>query len=162
VFGPKAQLLRLCGHLLMHRAGEGETRQLWLHDVAEVIANYRDAIDWDESLARAREYDLSLPLQRIMAQVFQDWQPPVPDGILEPSPGERRLHAYLAAGSRAATKHLWAELAALPGRRAQFDFCRRNLFPPAGYMRACYRVPRQLLVPLYYPYRWFLALRGLV
>ena len=167
MLGPEAQLLHLCGHLLLHHAGEGEARQLWLHDIAKVIAHYRETINWDEVLVRAQEYDLVLPVQRVVAQVCDAWLAPVPAGILErlsgmqPSPGEQRLHAYLAAGSRAGIKRLWADLAALPGRGSQLDFSWRNLFPPAGYMRTCYRVPHRLLVPMYYPYRWFLGLRSL-
>jgi len=176
VLGVEAQLLQLCGHIQLHHAAEGEARQLWLHDVAEVIAHYRDSIDWDEMLARAQEYDLVLPMQCIVAQVIPEhgcrsskgWQPPVPAGIperlraMQPSPGEQHLHARLADGSRAGAQRVWADLAALPGRGPQLDFTWRNLFPPAGYMHTCYRVPHQLLVPLYYPYRWFLALRSLV
>ena len=175
MLGPEAQVLHLCGHLQWHHPGAPDVRQLWLHDVAEVIARHRDEIDWDRLLAWAQEYDLVLPAQRTLARVAADywsrpgegWRPPVPGGILdrlrglEPSPGERHLDAYLTAGGLSAAGRLRAELAALPGGRARLDFGRRNLFPPAGYVRACYRVPHRLLVPLYYPYRWLLALRGL-
>jgi len=175
MLGVEAQLLHLCGHIQLHHAGEGEARQLWLHDVAELIVHYRSEIDWDDLLARAQEYDLVLPTQRVVTQVMTEyWQylakeqaPPIPAGILgrlsglKPSPGEQRLHAYLAASSHPAARRLWGELATLPGRRAQLDFGWRNLFPPAGYVHACYRVPHRLLVPLYYPYRWLSALSSL-
>jgi Uncharacterised nucleotidyltransferase len=171
--GIEAQLLHLCGHIQLHHAEE-EAKQLWLHDVAEVIVHYRDMIDWDEILSRAQEYDLVLSVQHVVAQVIEAYwsrsgagsQPPVPTGVLErlstlrPSPGEQRLHALLASGNCTGFKRIWADLVALPGRRAQLHFGWRNLFPPTGYMRACYRVPHRLLVPLYYPYRWFLAFRG--
>ena len=176
MLGIEAQLLHLCGHILLHHAGEKEAKQLWLHDIAEVIAHYRHMIDWDELSARAQEYDLVLPIQRVVTQVVAEyWQclakdqaPPIPAAILgrlsclKPSPGEQRLHAYLAGSSHAAARRLWGEMAALPGRRAQLDFGWRNLFPPAGYVHACYRVRHRLLVSVYYPYRWFLALRSLV
>jgi len=173
--GPEVQLLHLCGHALLHHSSEGEAQQLWLHDVAEVITHYRKVLDWDETLVRAQQYDLVLPIQHVLTQVAAEYdccssgnrQPLVPASVLEqlrglqPSPGEQRLHAHLASGSRAGIRRMWADLVTLPGRRSQLDYGWRNLFPPAGYMHSCYRVPHWLLVPLYYPYRWGLALRSL-
>jgi hypothetical protein len=107
-------------------------------------------VDW-QAVCQVAQHEGLAPL---LYHVTRGWG-------LGPSPGERRLHARLAAGSGTGIKRVWAELAELPGRRAQLDFCRRNLFPPAGYMHTCYQVPHRLLVPLYHPYRWFLAIRGL-
>ena len=35
-----------------------------------------------------------------------------------------------------------------------------HLFPSAAYMRQRYDIPHPLLLPLYYPYRWFRGLRS--
>jgi len=49
----------LRGRIGRSLAGEGETRQLWLCDVGEVISHRRDAIEWDEMLPRTPKYDLA-------------------------------------------------------------------------------------------------------
>ena len=175
VLGPEAQLLHLCGHIQLHHANE-EAKQLWFHDIAEVIAHYRDTIHWDETLARAEEYDLVLPMQRIVARVIKEYWCPSPAGcqlpvparvlerlsVLRPSPGEQRLHAMLETGSLTGINRLWVDLVTLPGPKARLQFGWRNLFPPADYVRACYHIPNRLQVALYYPYRWLLVLRGLI
>jgi len=80
---------------------------------------------------------------------------------LQASPNEQRLHACLAAGSRTGNQTLWADLAALPGHRPQIDFAWHNLFPrPVICGLATHSAPAA--GALYYPYRWVLALRGLV
>ncbi len=163
VLGPEAQVLHLCGHLLLHHSGE---ELLWLHDVAEVIAFYREQIDWEQVLARAQAYDLVLPTQQILTRVGEEWQAPIPPDVLErlralrPSRDEERVFAWLAARHSSAAQRFWADLASMPGWGPRLRFVWRNLFPPAGYVQHCYRIAHPLLLPLYYPYRWFLGLRS--
>jgi len=164
VLGPEAQVLHLCGHLLLHHGSEKRLRLLWLHDVAEVIAFYQEQIDWDQVLARARAYDLVLSAQQILTQVGDEWQAPIPPTVLErlcalrPSCGEGQSFAWLTTVDRPAQR-FWTDLASVSGWGPRLRFMWYDLFPSAGYMQRRYRIPHRLLVPLYYPYRWFLGLR---
>lgn len=167
ILGPEAQLLHLCAHLVLHHGGN-EPRLLWLHDVAEVVVRYRGAVDWAALLSQARAGDLLAPLQRVLPRVAHGWQAPVPPAVLEelaqmsPSRAEARLIARLDAGHRPAGRRLWDDLADTPswGRRLRMAWV--HLFPTAAYMRRRYGIGHPLLVPLYYPYRWLLGLRGLL
>jgi hypothetical protein len=67
----------------------------------------------------------------------------------------QRLRAALPAGAR-----FWTDLAGITGWRQRLRFARTNLFPSAAYLRQRYAIPHPLLVPLYYPYRWWRGLRG--
>jgi hypothetical protein len=164
VLGPEAQVLHLCGHLLLHHGSEKRLRLLWLHDVAEVIAFYQEQIDWNQVLARARAYDLLLSAQQILTRVGDEWHAPIPPAVLErlcalrPSSHEGQSFAWLTTVDRPAQR-FWTDLASVSGWGPQLRFVWYNLFPSAGYMQRRYCIPHWFLVPLYYPYRWFLGLR---
>ncbi len=165
VLGPEAQLLHLCGHLLLHHGGGG-SRLLWLHDVAEVITFYGEQLDWDEVLAQAQACDLVLPVQQILTRVNEEWHALIPPAVLEqlgdlrPSRDEERVFAWLTAAHRPVARRFWADLASMPGWGARVRFAWRNFFPSADYMQHRYDIPYRLLAPLYYPYRWWLGLRS--
>lgn len=78
---------------------------------------------------------------------------------LRPLRNEKRVFGCLTAAHRSVARRFWAGLASMPGWGPRLRFVWRNLFPPAGYMRYCYRIAHPPVVPLYYPYRWFLGLR---
>jgi hypothetical protein len=167
VLGPEAQMLHLCGHLLLKHGHAGEPRLLWLHDVAEVVAFYQEQIDWDQVLGRAQAYDLVLPTQRILTRVGDEWHAPIPSAAperlraLRPSRDEERIFNWLAAAHHPA-QHSLANLVSMPGWGPRLRFAWCKLFSSAAYMQHRYRIPHQFLVPLYYPYRWFLGLRDIL
>lgn len=163
MLGPGAQVLHLCAHLLLHHGG-GEPWLLWLYDVAEVSAFYEAAIDWGEVLARAQAYDLVLPIQQILPRVAEDWHAPVPRSVLDelnalcPTSDEERVFAQLVAARRPVAHRFWADLVGIPNWGMRLRFAWNHLFPSVAYMQHRYRIPSRCLVPLYYPYRWFLGL----
>jgi hypothetical protein len=168
MLGPEAQVLHLCGHLLLHHGSGGNFSPMWLYDVAAVIASYGERIDWDEVLERAQAYDLVLPLQRVLLRVSDEWQVPLPIGLLErlrglrPSRDEVRVFGQLTAVRRPVAQRFWADLTGIPDWRARVRFAWNNLFPSPLYMQRRYSIPHRLLLPLYYPYRWWLGLCGVL
>ncbi|MBN2394279.1 MAG: nucleotidyltransferase family protein [Anaerolineae bacterium] len=163
VLSPEAQVLHLCGHLLQH-GGCGRANARQLYDLAEVIVLYREQIDWDQILARARAYDLVLPLQEALSRAHAMWSLPIPPGVwerlqhLRPSRGEERAYALLVDGDPVA-RQMWSGLASISGWGLRLRYVWGNLFPSADYMLDQYRIPSRLLLPLYYPYRWLRGLR---
>jgi hypothetical protein len=168
MLGPEAQILHLCGHLLLHHGHGSEPRLLWLYDLAAVIARYQHHVDWDTLLARAGSCDLVVPLQRYLPRLHQAWRAPVPPALLpalaalEPSPKERRIVERLDRAPASAAERLRQGLADLPGWRPRLRFAWRNVFPPARYLEQVYQVPHPLLIPLTYPYRWLVGVRSVV
>lgn len=165
VLGPEAQILHLCGHLVLHHGGEG-TRLLWLHDVAEVLVHYRDRIDWDELLERTQECELVLPVQQVVGQVADEWGAPIPAesrqrlDALQPSAAEMQVVAWRTASQRPVAQRFWSDLASMGGWRQRLHYAWIQLFPSAAYMQQRYGIRHRLLVPLYYFYRWWLGLRS--
>jgi hypothetical protein len=168
VLASEAQLLHLCGHLLLHHGCGSELQPLWLYDVAALIWCDAERLDWEEVLIRARSYDLVLSLQRVVPRAVEKWNAPVPVAVLErihtlrPSREEARVVARLTARRRPVAQRFVADLASITGWRARVRYWRNNMIPSAAYMRERYAIPRRLLVPLYYPYRWLRGLWGAI
>ena len=165
--GPEAQILHLCAHLMLHHAGGGG-RLLWYHDIAEVLLAYRHTLDWDSLLARAAAFDLILPLQQVLPQVWEHWNLAPPAGIrerlaaLQPSAGEVRIFRRLTAPQRPVAQRFFTDLASLPGWWQRWDYAWKNLFPAPAYIRERYHVSKACWLPWYYFWRWIKGLWSLL
>ena len=71
-----------------------------------------------------------------------------------------RLYEQLSV-IRSSGQRFLTDVATIAGWRQRLRYARTNLFPSAAYMRTRYEIRHRLLVPLYYPYRWWRGLRGL-
>ncbi|MDW8267999.1 MAG: nucleotidyltransferase family protein [Anaerolineae bacterium] len=163
VLGPEAQLLHLCAHLWLHHRGQG---LLWQFDIVALLA--AAALDWQTILDRARAYDLVLSTRHVLIGLAQHWQAPVPPSVLAqlrelaPSAAERRLVTRLTAPHRPVWQRFWTDLMAMDAWSSRLRYAWINLFPSPAYMRHRYEISHPYLLPLYYPYRWYRGLRGLV
>jgi hypothetical protein len=170
VLGPEAQILHLCGHWVGHQ-GQGQPAvDRWGHDIAEVVFRYGGSLDWDAVLSRAREFHLVLPTQQVLAWVREAWQAPIPGEVLgrlgelrATAEEARAFHRFRILTSGSLEEYSLASLASLPRWGMRLRYAWRNLlFPSSGFMRHRYRIRWGWLVPLYYPYRWWLGLRSAV
>ncbi|MBN1401833.1 MAG: nucleotidyltransferase family protein [Anaerolineae bacterium] len=161
ILSPEAQILHLCGHLVLHHRGHG---LLWHHDIAQVMDRFADDLDWAALLERMHQYDLVLPLQQVLPSLASGWGVPVPADCLArleaqvPSVSERRVHASLTQGRTSVARRLWADLKSMPDWSLRLRYAWASLFPPPAYMQERYRIDHLYLLPLYYPYRWLVGL----
>lgn len=167
MLGPEAQVLHLCGHLLLHH-GSAAPRLLWLHDIAEVLVAHRDTLDWESLLRQAQAYDLTLPVRQLLLRVMGEWHIPIPETTLarlralEPSPQEARVFADLTAPHRPVIRRFWADLASMPDWKTRLAYAWHSMFPATAYMQQRYAIPHPWLTPLYYPYRWWVGIKGML
>lgn len=165
MLGPEALLLYLCAHLALHHRSCGI---LWRHDVAEVLRRYGDELEWPCVLQRAVEYELVLPLQQVVMEVAEQWQVALPAGVqeqlveLQPSAHERKVYAGMTADNRPVARRFRADLAGIPGWDGRLRYAWRHMFPSALYMRQRYAVRRDILLPFYYLYRWYVGAREII
>jgi hypothetical protein len=165
MLGPEAQVLHLCGHLWLHHQGQG---LLWLHDVAEVIAFYRTQIDWEQLLDKAQTFDLVVPVQQTLTHLADEWHVPIPADVLQrlrglqPSPHELRTFSWLTAEHRPVAWRFRSDLVSMRDWKERWRFAWSHLCPSPAYMQHRYRIRHACLLPLYYPYRWFLGLSSAV
>ena len=162
VLGIEALIIHLCGHLALHHKALG---LLWWNDIAEVLAMHRDRIDWKELLVRTESYELILAVREVLVALAHDWRALVPRDVLRrltemrPGPNEARQFERLSRQQPAGLR-FWADLRAIPDWGRRLRFARTNLFPSSEYMRQRYGIPHPLLLPAYYPYRWYRGLLG--
>jgi hypothetical protein len=165
VLGPAAQILHLCGHLVVQHGAE-RARLLWLHDVAEVLVFYQSQLDWEELLTRAQECQLVLSVQQVLRQVADEWGGPVPAAVqtqldaLRPSAEEVQVVGWRTAAKRPVAQRFWSDLASMSGWRQRLHYAWIQMFPSMAYMVSRYHIRHRLLLPLYYPYRWWVGVRG--
>ncbi|MFB2918871.1 MULTISPECIES: nucleotidyltransferase family protein [Aerosakkonema] len=158
VLSCEAQVVYLCAHLMLHHGGKS---LLWLHDIAAVIDFYKQQIDWEKIIAKAKEYKLDLSVQQMLLRVADDWNAPIPAEVIEklralqPSRDEVRTYSWQ---HQTMALRLFADLAGTKDWRQGLRIAWDTLFPTREYMQQRYKIPHPFLVPLYYPYRW---LRGM-
>lgn len=168
MLGPEAQLLHLCAHAVLHHGSHrGGQDWLWHHDVAVLLNHCAQDLAWHEVLERAQATHLILPLRQVLRQLTAQWGIIVPDPIrqqleeLQPTPAEARVVERLTAGERPVLQRFWHDLLSTPGWGRRLHYALAQLFPSPAYMRQRYGVGHPLLLPLAYPYRWLVGLRGL-
>ena len=163
MLGPEAQLLHLCGHLVLHHGGDD---LLWEEDIAAFVRLYGKDLDWRSLCARAVEFDLVIPLQRLLLEPVEGPAIVIPPAALDqlrglrPSMDEVRIVAYLTAEKRSVAQRFWSDLASTSSWRQRVAYAWTHLVPSAAYMGARYQIVHPLLLPFYYPYRWLRGLRG--
>ncbi len=162
--GPEAQLLHLCAHLLLHHGGD-PPRLLWLHDIAAVLHRYGELIDWEVLLQQAQACDLVLPLQQLLPRVAREWSLSLPVAVLQrlaalrPSRTEVKVLSLLTSTRRPVIQRFWTDLRTTPTWPRRLRYALQSLFPSPSYMQRRYGVRHSALVPLYYPYRWYVGVR---
>jgi len=160
MLGPAAQLVYLCAHAVLHHGGRD---LLWLHDVAALLQHAGDDLDWEAALAAAQANHLVLPLQQVLAELTTAWGVRLPERVwarvqaLRPSPQEQQTFARLTAAERPVLRRFWDDLAGQPSWRRRVHYALVSLFPSPAYMRRRYGLR---WLPLAYPYRWWVGLRG--
>lgn len=159
-----ANLIYLCAHLALHHRGD---ELLWSNDIAELLYRCGAQFDWRLVLEKASEFQLLLPLQRVLQQQSRDWGAPLPTWLLKElaslpvSQEERRAFNQLSGERSTSGQHFINDIRFLSGWRQRLKYALQLVFPRRAYMLQRYKIAHPWQAPLYYPYRWWLGLRSL-
>jgi len=162
VLRPEVQLLHLCGHLTLHHRGD---ELLWLNDIAELLARYRDELNWHVVCEQASALDLITALQRTLPGVVRTLAAPVSDQVLQsiaglcPSARETAVVTRLTDRHRSMAARLLIDLRSMESWTERLAFLRTRMFPSVAYMKGRYNLSSPILVALSYPYRWLIGVR---
>ena len=163
IMGSVGQILHLCGHLVLHHAHGPQL--LWQNDLAELLAVYRNEIDWNLLLYKAETFQLILPLRNILLPIAREWGAPMPQKILhrletmEVSAVETRIHTLNTTKKQSEGQGYWLRLNEITGWRKRLVFVLEWLFPSPASLRSRYRFSQPLLVPLAYLYHMWVGAR---
>lgn len=165
VLGLEATFLHLSAHYVLHHRGQGVR---WIYDIAALLALVGSQMNWQEVLARSREFHLVFSVQEVVREMVNDWGLVLPEDLLAAVLGmpvsaeERRVVQWLQAEQRPVVQRFWADLASMPSWRRRLAYLLANLFPSPVYMQDRYALSGRAWVPLAYPYRWLVGVSGLV
>ena len=160
VLGLEATVLHLSAHYALHHKAQG---MRWIYDIAGLVAQFGQEIDWRLLLAKAVEFRLISSVQAVLRQLVEDWSVAIPADVLQaanrlPVSAEEMLVVQrLQAEQRPVVQRFWADLTTVPGWRKQLPFLLANLFPSPAYMEDRYDLQSRAWLPLAYPYRWALG-----
>ena len=162
IFSPEAQLIYLSAHLMLHHTG---LELLWGYDIAKLIILYGREMNWNEILHYAVNNDLVLPPKDTMNMLIELWNVPVNHQFLErlnaieASEQEKDNYAFLRAQHGVGEKFVY-DLRKISTSKRKIKFVMKNLFPSVMYMKTRYTVERDIFLPFYYPYRWYLGIKS--
>ena len=165
ILSPNNHLLHLCGHLHLHHQGK---ELLWLHDIALLLVEYKNDIDWETVIKDAQIYGLVIPLQLTLAEISKNWYVPLQSDLvgqilrLVPSKYEKNHYRRITRLKRPAGSRLLDDLQSLPTKWQKLHFGWINLFPSPEYMRRRYKIRHLSLIPFYYLYRWYIGIRDML
>jgi hypothetical protein len=96
---PEDQLIHLCTHMHYH----GYVKLIWFSDLAFLLRERADAIDWNQVIATTRAEEAQTPVYYSLLFLEQLLEISLPEGVLaslEPDRFRARLHEYFMPSSK--------------------------------------------------------------
>ncbi len=152
----EANLLYLPAHVCLHHRLQGLP---WLVDLAWLVHQEGERVDWPEIVSEARRLELVLALRATFDRLAGLWPSLVLDeprrllAALQPGAGEQRIFRLLTTEPRTAFLDFGSDIAGLPDLSSRVRFVLANTFPQGSYMRRRYPVGRPWPLPFWYAYR---------
>lgn len=155
---PTAQLLYSAAHLTLQHGG-ASARLIWYYDLHLLLTRQRSHLDWEQLLARAREFRWTAALLAALRGAQERFGTPLPIELLdtlEQAQDQRsaRIVARKASAVQSRTTATRDKFTSLTWP-ARLRLAWSIAFPSPTYMRWRYEPRPTWLWPLYYPYRWF-------
>ena len=157
------QLLHLAAHLALQNPAD--ERLIWYCDLDRLVRREADRLPWDEVLARAERYRMTLALQRVLHRLVALLDTPVPAEVLAQAaalpvdPAQRLRYGSAPSRSRSRLVDGLQKMAGAGSQGAGLRMAWRLLFPDRAYMRATYGDNGPLRLIASYPARWAAVLR---
>jgi hypothetical protein len=162
---PEDDLLCACGHLALHHRYEESLHRYY--EMAFVIRQAGPSFDWSTVVARARDWRLILPLQRVGARLEELWPGILPAkatrtiAALRPSVVERLVHDEWVRQPGNPTVKLALALLVKAGPGNRLGFILETAFPCPAYLLERYGPAPGGLWPLWYFWRVATVVQGL-
>jgi hypothetical protein len=159
---PTAHLLYLCAHLMLQH-GEARSTLRWFYDIHLLVERESQRIQWDEVVARAREFRWAPAVHAALKGSQDRFGTRLPPGALEALVKASDVEASRLVARRAdglqtrATGVVAAASSLSPGARLRLLLA--IAIPSPAYIRWRYKPRPAWLWPLCYPYRWLDILR---
>ncbi len=159
--GTEAALLYLSAHLTLKHGGKWN-RLLWFYDLYLLLGEYQEQICWETVFRKAAEFRWEHALAQALLQTGSRFSLGLTGRVEEQLASLTRRDATPIRQNvlipELHTLDTWGFLRYLQWS-ARFRMIFGLIFPSAAYMRWRYQPHPDLILPLYYPYRWGILLR---
>jgi len=162
-------LIHLCLHLNKHFRG-GHVQFTCFNDITNLLDKYSGGIDWIKFIETCRNYNCEAEVFRYIVLVNKYMNAPVPTEIIQQydsllTPNDEKLFFEYLAGKfvpfSAVPQH-FGNLGKISSLSDKFKYVWDILFPSKAFMIQTYKIKRSSRVLLYYPYRYYIGVRGVV
>ena len=164
MLSPEAQILYAAGHAMLQHGG-GTTPLRWFCDLDCLIRHYEKRLDWDLLLSQAKSFEWASALDAFLAQAVDYFDTFVPDRVWASLSESFDRHRGLVALKQT---HPVTNILALRQKLQSlnlyggFRLVIALLIPAPGYMRWRYHLKSSWMLPLYYPFHWWVILKDAV
>jgi len=161
-------LIHTCVHLHKHFQ-EGQVQFTGFNDIVNLLDIHADKINWEELSERCRNYRCEEIVFTYLLLVSKYYQLSLPENIvssyrdcLKPADEELFL-SYLSGfkGKHYAVASKMKGIRQLEGIGMKVRYLFLMMFPSKKYMVTSYEIKNQSLYWCYYPYRYWIGLKGL-
>jgi len=162
-------LIHLCIHLDKHFRGSN-VQFTCFNDITNILNKFANKIDWDLFTEACRFYKCEDIVFKYLVLINKYINAPVPDIIilkydfLLTEKDELLFCKYLSGyiGTFSAVPTHFGNLKQIDALSDRIRYVRDLLFPPKSFMIPKYKIRNPALVLFYYPYRYFVGLKGFV
>jgi hypothetical protein len=161
-------LIYICIHLHRH-FHQGHVQFTSFSDITNLLEKYAGTFDWDGFIATCREYRCEEVVFTYIVLANKYMHANVPEGIIQKyshflSKNDELLFCKYLNGYVGFTsgmpKH-FGNLYYLDSFGDKARYVWEILFPTKAFMVAKFNIKRPFLLPFYYPYRYYLGLKGI-
>lgn len=161
-------LIHLCTHADKHFM-EGKIQFTCFNDITNCIESYGSSFSWSELTDRCRQYCCEEIVFKYIMLVHKYMYAVVPADILQKYASllterdEQLFINYLSGNFEefTAVPFHFKNISELDSTSAKIKYILAVLFPDKSFMFKSYNIKYPLLYCFYYPYRWYIGLRGL-
>jgi len=162
-------LIHLCLHLDKH-VRVGHVQFTCFNDVTNLLNEHRDEIDWQKLIQSCQLYNCENTVFEYIVLVNKYMNAPVPDAIIQ-----QYSSLFIEEDEQLFLKLLGGYIGFQKSRSAHFNYLQNVesplgkvryvwnvVFPSKAFMIQKYKIQQPSRVLFYYPYRYFIAVRGMV
>jgi len=161
-------LIHLCIHLDKHFRGSN-VQFTCFNDITNILEKFATKIDWNEFTEACRLYKCEEVVFKYLILTNKYINATVPNELilkynfLLTEKDELLFCKYLSGfiGDFSAVPIHFANLKQIDAFSDQLRYVRDLLFPPKSFMILKYKIRKNTFVPFYYPYRYFIGLKGI-
>jgi hypothetical protein len=170
VFVPDRQdtLIHTCVHLHKHFC-EGHIQLTGMHDIVNMLNSDKFTVDWPVLISRCEQYGCTDVVLKYLMLASKYYGIGLPEFVSEKygrcllEADEALFIQYLSGyrGKHFSVKSRFEDVEQLKGWQLKLKYLWHMLFPTKKYMLVSYKIKNPSLYWLYYPYRYWVGLKGI-